>query len=255
MNWIEFFKPNDKCAFRLFCFHYSGAGASTFYPWVSKLPEDVELGAIQLPGRETRFDESLLTNMEEVISGLVEDFKSYLEKPFLLFGHSLGALISFELVRALKNLDLQSPMHLIVSGCRAPDLPSQRRHVHNLSDNDLVTSLLMYNGISKKIIVENPGFLELFLPIVRADFTIFETYDYLEKSPLNCDITAIGGKNDPLVSDDDIKRWRYQTSQNFRHLPVPGDHLFIKSNPGYVIDIVNEIIGNLKSSLNKRTTF
>ena len=135
MKWIESLKLNPQCNVRLICCHHSGGGASLFYPWVKYLSDIVEVAAIQLPGRETRFNEPLLNNLEDVIDGLTKEFRGILDKPYILFGHSLGGLICFELTRHLQNLSLRLPEHLIVSGCKAPHLPMRKKPIHGLPDD------------------------------------------------------------------------------------------------------------------------
>ncbi|OJW52767.1 MAG: hypothetical protein BGO67_04770 [Alphaproteobacteria bacterium 41-28] len=170
MKSLEFFKPNKNSKIRLFCFHHGGGSASTFYPWVTLLP--VEVVAIQLPGRETRYKEPLLESMKEVVPHILEDFKKYTEKPFVIFGHSVGALIGFELVRSLRRLRLSLPLHLVMSGCKAPHLPLGRRSLHDLPTPKLISELTIYNGIPSEILNGDPELLDLFFPIIRADFKI-----------------------------------------------------------------------------------
>lgn len=239
MSWVESLKPNPNAKLRLFCCHHSGVGASTYFPWINHIPNFVELKAIQLPGREARFGEPLLTNLDSVITGLMEEFTSFLDKPYLLFGHSVGALIVYELSKKLQMENAVLPKTLIVSGCRAPHLiPLQT--MHTLPDQEFIKKLMEYNGTPDEVI-NNQDLLELFLPILRADFCIGETYCYQKSQPLNCDIVAIGGAQDATVSIDRLKEWRLHTALEFSLQLFPGDHFFVKSALPEVLAFISHI--------------
>lgn len=248
MKWIELYKPESKSKVRLFCFHHGGGGASTFYKWAEKLPKTIELATVQLPGRESRFSEPLLQNMEDVIDELLKNFKGYLEKTFVFFGHSIGAKICFELTRALRRSGLSLPSHLIVSGCNAPHLPSRRRPIHTLPDEELIPELLIYNGTPPEILGDNNEIIKLYLPIIRADFKISEKYQFKIEEALPCNITAIHGKEDPTVQEDDVLKWDYHTASEFRYFSVSGDHFFIKSAETKVLDIITQILTEVDES-------
>jgi medium-chain acyl-[acyl-carrier-protein] hydrolase len=253
MQWIEFYKPNNKSKVRLFCFHHGGGGASAFYKWADKLPETIELGAVQLPGRENRFDEPLLQNMEEVIHGLLKNFDSYLGKPYIFFGHSMGAKISFELARALRNLNLPLPSHLVVSGCGAPHLPSDRPPIHALPDHEFISQLLIYNGIPPEIINNKEDLINLYLPIIKADFKILENYEFKIEEALPCNIVAIHGREDSTVEEENILEWKYHTAYNFRYFSTSGDHFFIKSAQNEVLNIIIQSLREAEE--NDKSTF
>lgn len=244
MKWVEFFQTNRKSKLRLFCFHHGGGGASTFYPWLKEMPEAVELATVQLPGRENRFREPLLDSIDAVIPLLLEDFKAYLDKPYVLFGHSLGGLISFELTRALRRQRLPLPHHLILSGTKAPHLPLNRKMLHNLPSDKLISELFIYNGVPKEILNGDKELMELFLPIIRADFKIRETYVYKEEAPLVCNITVLCGIEDLTVSMIETQQWKQYTLLNFKYFLIPGDHFFIKSAQKDVLDIIRQILKN-----------
>jgi surfactin synthase thioesterase subunit len=246
MKWIEYLKVNPDCDLRIFCFHYAGGSASMFFPWCKSLPEYVELAAIQWPGRESRFGETLVTSMHAIIQDLFEEFKLLLDKPFIVFGHSIGAIASFELAMKLYNCSVRLPEHLIVSGCRAPHLPLRRKPISNLSDDKLISELMHFNGTPKEIFAHKES-VELFLPIIRADFTVSETYNYLKEEPLPVKITAIHGQNDTIVCEADVEAWAKHTTDEFRKFTIRGDHFFIKSAQDDLINIINQIIANIKN--------
>ncbi len=224
---------------RLICCHHSGAGASSYHPWVKYLPDFMELKAIQLPGRESRLEETLLTDIAQVIDSLGNEFLTLLDKPYILFGHSLGALIAYELCQKLQFQKALLPTTLIVSGCRAPHLP-RSTHLHKLTEPEFIKKLFEYNGTPNEIL-NNSELLELFLPILRADFCISETYCYQPSPPLACNLIVLGGKKDNAVSIASLEAWKTHTTSAFKLHLFPGDHFFIKSYLSDVLQVINEI--------------
>lgn len=232
---------------RLFCFHYAGGSASIFRRWKKDLTAPVELIGIQLPGRETRFTETPLSNLTLVIENLIKVFPAYFDKPFIFFGHSIGALISFELTRAFRMKKYPLPQHLIVSGTKAPHIPLQRKVINNLTEPEFISELYSYNGIHP-ILMENMELLSLFIPTIRADFSIAETYFYMDEPPLSCPISAFGGLEDPHVLIKDLAGWNSQTCNEFKKYLFKGDHFFLtKESYIEVTEVVDKILLQSKS--------
>ena len=240
-DWFIPFKQERNSSVRLFCFHYGGGSASAFREWSKDIPDFAELIAIQMPGRESRFNEPLLNNVSEVVDQLFINFESYLDKPFIFFGHSTGALIAFEFTVALRKRRSIQPRHLIVSGTKAPQAPLRRSPIHALSDLQFIEELKKYNGIPDAII-ENKELMSLFMPTIRADFSISETYQYHNELPLDCPITALGGLNDHTFNHEDLLKWKEQTTSSFKHHILSGDHFFIKTSYQEVIKIINQVL-------------
>ncbi len=226
--WVIRPQPNPQARLRLLCLPYAGAGASIFYPWIKELPSDIELCAIQLPGRESRLRESPLTNLKPLIQTLLPLLKPYLDLPFALFGHSMGALLSFELFRELRRQNYPLPVHLFVSGRNAPQLIDLQPPIHRLPDSQFIEQIKHYNGISDEIL-QNTKLMQQFLPVLRADFAMIETYFYANEPPLDCPITAFGGLEDPKVSQAGLAAWDKQTKAEFNLQMFPGDHFFLNS--------------------------
>jgi len=240
-DWFVPFKYNKNSYIRLFCFHYGGGSASAYREWAKDLVDYVDLIAIQLPGRESRFSEPLLDNILDIVNKLSLNFYDYLDKPYILFGHSIGALISFECTRILRKKGMPQPKHLIISGTKAPQVPLKRPPIHCLLDSELIEKIREYNGIPSYIL-EDKELMDIFLPIIRADFCISETYSYYSEPPLACPITALGGLNDDTFDSQDLLKWQEQTSSSFEYKLLPGDHFFIKSSYQEVISIVNKAL-------------
>ncbi|NER37551.1 MAG: thioesterase [Oscillatoria sp. SIO1A7] len=237
--WLACPRPNSQARLRLFCFPYAGAGASVFYPWSSQLPEDIELWAVQPPGREKRLREPLLTSLSSLIETLVPILKPYLDCPFALFGHSIGALVIFALARELRRRNYPVPKHLFVSGRRAPQTPALHPPIHQLPDAAFLAELDRYNG-TPEAVLQNRDLMELFLPILRADLAIAETYSYVPEAPLDFPISAFGGLEDESVSPDRLAAWEKQSDRAFSLQMFPGGHFFFKSNPEALLKAISQ---------------
>lgn len=247
-KWFVQIKKVKNPHIKLFCFPHGGAGASTYNQWPGLLPEFVDMYAVQLPGRESRFTEPLLTDIEMVVDELSKifiessnDFFNGLNMKYLFFGHSIGALIAFELVQRLLETETQLPEHLIVSGALAPQLPLRRERIAAKPDELFFDEVLKYGGIPDYVF-ENPDLISVILPIIRADFSIFENYAYKKRDPLPIRISALGGIDDPTCLYQDLLSWKAQTGGEFRYYILPGDHFFIRSEFEKVMHILNDII-------------
>ncbi len=237
--WFVNFKKRPLKKFHLFYFHHSGGGASMFHPWVEHLSPSIELIAIQLPGRETRFTEKLTDSLIEILDNLTEGFTSFLETPFIVFGHSLGGILAYEFAREIYEKYALLPKHLIVSAMRAPHLP-RKSYLHMLNDRELAEKLKLFDGIDDKIL-QNEELLELFLPIIRSDLSISETYHSSTVKQMPCNITLLSGREDKTLSEQDIKEWKKYTKAEFKSLSFVGGHFFIKNNQNAIINYINDI--------------
>lgn len=241
--WFFPLTPNIQSAkLRLFTFHYAGGSASIFRPWVQDINSSIEIISIQLPGRETRFTETPFYDLKSLIEDLLKNFPIYFDKPFIFFGHSIGSFISFEFARILRRKKYPLPQHLIISGARAPHLPLRRKKLHNLPEKEFVSELFSYNGIPSALL-EDKDILNLFIPMIRADFTVSETYHYIEEDSLKCPISAFGGTEDPYVSREEISSWQSHTTAAFNPYFFKGDHFFFtKDSYQEVVHTVGKII-------------
>ena len=227
-NWFVPPRTNSAVRFRLFCFPYGGAGASIFQTWSSKLPSEIEICPIQLPGRENRLQETPLTRLKPLLQTLAPLLEPYLNVPFAFFGHSLGALLSFETARELRRRNCQQPVHLFVSGSRAPQLPDLEPPIHRLPEPKFIEAIKRYQGTPEEI-ANDPEVMSLYLPALRADMTILETYFYATEPPLDCEITAFGGLEDRQIDQEQIMSWREQTAQEFSLQMFAGNHFFLQT--------------------------
>lgn len=238
-SWIICPRPNSQAKLRLFCFHYAGGGAFAFRPWPNSLPSNVEICAVTLPGREMRLMEAPFNNIQPLLKALEKAIFPYLDKPFAFFGHSMGALVSFELAQLLRQNHGLSPLQLFVSGYHAPQVLDKDPPIHGLPESEFLEELRSYNGTPEEVF-NNTEFMELFLPTLRADFAILENYIYSPHPPLNCPITALGGLQDKKCSLDDLEAWQEQTNNQFSLRMFPGDHFFLNSYRDILLDYLTQ---------------
>lgn len=209
--------------------------------WPRKLPSDIELCAIQLPGRSNRLAEPSYTNILAIARAIAAEIVPLLDMPFAFFGHSMGAVIGFELARLLRAEGRPLPLHLFVSGRQAPQIPDDDPVTYNLPNHEFINELRRLNGTPKEAL-EHPELMELLSPIIRADFEAIQTYEYIPDKPLDCPITAFGGLQDRDVSRENLEAWRQQTTSSFLLRMLPGDHFFVNSARDVIITIVAQTL-------------
>lgn len=224
-KWVAFFSKPSVAKARLFCFPYAGGSAQVFKPWSDSLPDSLQLCAIQLPGRSSRFSEPSFTAIEPLVESLSREIRPFLDLPFVFYGHSLGAAVSFELSRTLAREGIV-PQFLFVSGRNAPHQPRRRPPIHHLPDGEFKSELLEMNGTPQEIL-ENQELMELMLPMLRADFTISETYKFQQGPTLQCPLASFGGEKDPDVDEEGVRGWGEHTGAAFHWHMLPGDHFFL----------------------------
>jgi len=238
-SWIACRKPNPQARLRLFCFPYAGTGASIFRTWSNGLPADVEVCPVQFPGRGTRLMETPFTQLSPLVQALAQALVPLLDKPFAFFGHSLGALVGFELARQLRRQFGVQPVRLFVSADRAPQIPPRDRPIHALPEREFLVELRRLNGIPGKVL-EEAELMQIMLPVLRADFAVYETYVYSTEPPLNCVISSFGGLQDDRVSRGDLEAWRDQTSDSFSLRMFPGDHFFLNTTQALLLQVLSQ---------------
>jgi surfactin synthase thioesterase subunit len=225
---------------RLFCFPYAGAGASIFVQWIDGLLPDVEVCPVQLPGRENRIAEPCLTRIDEVADFATEALMPYFDTDFAFFGHSLGALIAYQVAQRLAAST--SPQHLIVSGRRAPQILRRDEPTWNLPDPDFKEHLKSLNGTPTEVL-DNDELMQLLLPTIRADFYLDETYFHVDNcQKLRCPITVLTGDRDVEVSESNILPWKDLTINEFKVKTLRGDHFFINKNVNLVLKSLANIL-------------
>lgn len=239
-RWLKCFNPKPESAFRLFCCPPAGSGTLFFRNWaLGDLFPEAEMHAICFPGRESRFREPLFTDINQLIDALLPNMLSYLDKPFLIFGHSLGAIIGFEIAHRLQSQDLPLPIKLFVSARQAPGVDLQNKGLHLLPDSELKEELRLYAG-TPEAVLHDDGFMKLLLPIVRADLQMNETYNFVHRVQLDCPISAFAGLNDPVTSVSDVNCWAEHTKQEFKLHTYAGGHFPTRQEIISIMSIIKD---------------
>ncbi|SCL23262.1 Acyl transferase domain-containing protein [Micromonospora pallida] len=226
-DWLVRGTPDPDARLRLFCLPYAGGNAALFRTWPGELPDGVEVCPIQLPGREQRHREPAFTQMSALVQTLGGVLRPYLDQPFALFGHSMGALVAYELTRHLRRRELPAPTHLYVSAARAPHLPDLEPPLHRLPEPRLIEKLRAMDGTPEEMLGD-PETIALYLPVLRADFALVETRIHQTEPPLDVPLTAFGGERDDKVTEEQLAAWRDQTTTGFALEMLPGDHFFVQ---------------------------
>jgi medium-chain acyl-[acyl-carrier-protein] hydrolase len=243
-GWLEVARPVRAPAVRLFCFPHVGAGASLYRSWSDRLPESVEVCAVQLPGRETRFVEAAFDRVEDLVRALAAALRDKLDPPFSLFGHSMGALVAFELSRALRRQGRAGPAWLFVSAAPAPQRPRRVPPRHCLPEAAFRAMLREMGGTEDEVL-RNDEMMGLLGPRLRADFSICDSHDYVAEAPLDCPISAFGGIHDGEVPREDLLAWREQTRAAFTVRMLPCGHFFLPEAAGDVLAAVAQDLAML----------
>jgi NADPH:quinone reductase-like Zn-dependent oxidoreductase/surfactin synthase thioesterase subunit/NAD(P)-dependent dehydrogenase (short-subunit alcohol dehydrogenase family)/SAM-dependent methyltransferase/aryl carrier-like protein len=254
-KWIIRIKKVENPRLRLFCLPYFAGGASIFNTWHELLPDDIEVCAIQLPGREERGDEKPFDDVFELASKLTEVMEPLLTTPCAFYAHSSGAGVALELARYLrKNLDVH-PTRFMVGGWRAPHLESPFEFLNAINEDEVYKEKNIPNikGHLRSLeipdsIIDNDAVFNEMLPALRADILLGKKYKYYDEEPLNCPLTAFAGKDDSVFSEDQIKEWRQHTSNKFKFEVIQGSHLFCRDNKEELLKYVTEELSDLISN-------
>jgi len=225
-SYVFYPKPNPQARMRLFCFPYAGGTAAVFRNWSQSFPSQIELCSIQYQGRGGRLAEPLKDDVVEIMNACYDDLEPLLNKPFAFFGHSMGALVSYEFARRLQREGKPGPFELFVSGSVAPHEKSVDDPTYNLPDAEFIAELRRLQGTPAEVL-DNAELMQLMLPIIRADFKASQTYAYVPGPPLECSLRAFGGLQDELVPREQVETWRQHTRGSFRAQMLPGDHFFL----------------------------
>jgi acyl transferase domain-containing protein/NADPH:quinone reductase-like Zn-dependent oxidoreductase/surfactin synthase thioesterase subunit/SAM-dependent methyltransferase/aryl carrier-like protein len=246
-KWIIRKKKVENPRLRLYCLPYFAGGASIFSTWHELLPDDVEVCAIQFPGREERGNEKPFDDVFELVAKLAEVMEPLLTAPAAFYAHSSGAGVALELARYLrKKLDVH-PMLFMVGGWRAPHLESPFQFLNAIAEDEVYMEKNIPNikGHLRSLeipesVIENEAVFNEMLPSLRADILLGKKYTYYEDEPLDCPLTAFAGKNDTVFSEDQIKAWKQHTSNEFMYELINGGHLFCRDNKEVLLRIVKD---------------
>ena len=239
--WLHIPKPKAQATLKLICFPYAGGNTRSFNNWVKILPDNVELIIITMPGRGSRFGEPVVDCMDILTDTLIEELKPHLKCETVFFGHSLGARVAFELQLKIKRACMQGPSHFIASGSANPGKNRSKEHTHLLNDLDFIKKLKSLNGTPPEIL-QNEELMAIFLPVLRGDFKLADTYSYTGTEKILCNLSVFIGRDDEISKQEQLD-WKNFFIGHFTFKEFNGDHFFI--------DTYNEDVGNAICNLIK----
>ncbi|WP_445231445.1 thioesterase II family protein [Duganella rhizosphaerae] len=223
---------------RLYCFPYAGGSAGVFSQWRKRVDGDIEVCAVQLPGRGTRFHELPVRDLDLLVDVLAERIAGQPPLPFAFFGHSLGALVAFEVSSRLQEIGGALPLGLMVSGCSSPRLREPPENLHLLPKDELIRALQNYQGTPAEVL-NNAELMELVLPVLRADFALAERYQYVPRPPLAMPIAVLAGRDDEYTTLEQVDAWRLETTGTCEVHWFDGHHFFLQKQADAVNLYVN----------------
>jgi surfactin synthase thioesterase subunit len=228
---------------KLFFLPYAGGSASVFLNWKRGLNQAIDIKPLELAGRGKRIHEPFYESVDEAATDIFKAISMEAgEGKYAIYGHSMGTILAYEVSKKIKAAKLNEPQHIFFSGRNSPDILSTTKDMHNLSDDDFIEAVLDYGGTNKEIF-ENEDLKIMFLPILRADFEMLEKYRFqYDDFKLHCNITVLNGKEDRLVSFEDIKKWEAITHGSCRFYEFLGGHFFINNYKDEICKIINETL-------------
>lgn len=242
--WLIPIGTRDRPRARVLCVPYAGAGTSAFREWPVIVPQWLEVWAVRLPARESRLAEPPIGHVAPVVAAIADQLAELDPLPYALYGHSMGALVSFELARELRRRGVAQPRHLFCSGRRGPQIPDALPGIHHLPKPEFLAAVRRLNGIPERLLAE-PGLIDLIEPALRADFAVCETHRHTQGPPLGYGISVFGGWSDPTTTRDQLEAWRAHTRSTFRMHMYAGDHFFIHTNrDAFLADLLADFPGD-----------
>lgn len=238
--WIFGRQPRPEARVRLFCFPYAGGGASIYRGWQALLPEAIEVCPVQLPGRENRIKEAPYTRVEPLVEALVPALAPLMDRPFALFGHSMGALIAFELARALRRANAPLPIHLFAVALPAPHLRWPARH--DLPREELLMLIRRYSATPEAVLQDEELLDRHILPLLRADFAITDAYAHTNEPPLALPFSVFGGAQDAVVPAEALPEWAAHSTYPLAQRMFEGGHFFPAADREAVARAISEAL-------------
>jgi len=234
-------RPQAAPLMRLYCFSYAGGSAAVYAGWQALLGPEVEVCAVQLPGHGARMGEAPLSALAQVVEAVAAVIARQGPLPFAFFGHSLGALLAFELARHCMRQRLALPVRVFVSGSDAPAMRCNLPRLHLLPDAQLIAALRQYNGTPAELLAHRE-LMALVLPMIRADFALVENYAYRSFLRLPVPFTVLAGRDDAHVDLAQLDGWRKETSASCDFAMFDGDHFFIDACRAEVLACVADAL-------------
>ena len=231
-NWFRRFHPSPEAKTRLVCLPHAGGSATFYFPVSKSLAPDVEVLGVQYPGRQDRRHEPFLTSIGAIADRVAELLRGKDDRPLALFGHSMGAMVAYEVARRLEAAGTPAEA-LFVSGRRAP---SRQRDdsVHTRTDDGVLAELRRLSGTEMDLLGDE-DVVRMILPVVRNDYRAVETYRDTASTPLSTPVVAFTGTDDPVASVDEVASWAEHTTADFELVPLAGGHFFLTRHQDVIL--------------------
>ncbi|MEU3188840.1 alpha/beta fold hydrolase [Streptomyces sp. NPDC006923] len=237
-NWIRRFHPSEEARVRLVCFPHAGGSAPFYFPMSQKLSPGVDVLSLQYPGRQDRRQDRRIDTIAEYADIIAAELRPWLDLPTAFFGHSMGAVLAFEVTRRLEKDPGYSPVRIFASGRRAPS-SYRDENVHKRDDDGIVAEMRLLSGTNPQIL-GNEEILRMVMPAIRSDYTAIETYRAELSAIVRAPITVLTGDDDPKTSPEEAEAWRGHTSDAFDIHTFPGGHFYLAAHQEKIIKIVSE---------------
>jgi medium-chain acyl-[acyl-carrier-protein] hydrolase len=250
--WIAKTGRQPGARVRLFCFPYAGASSAVFRTWPSRFSGDVDAVLVELPGRGSRMREQCFTDLGDLVEATYHGICHAFDRPFAFFGHSMGALLAFELTRLLRRRGEMLPIQLFLSGHAGPRVPRDDSPRHGLPREEFIAELRRMNGTPAEVL-ENPELMDILLPLLRADFSVSETYKYTSEPPLSTPMTVFGGLHDKHISSQEFRMWSEECEGPFALRMIPGDHFFLHSQEAALVEEIHRGLARVQQKANTKT--
>ncbi|MFJ6619293.1 thioesterase II family protein [Kitasatospora sp. NPDC091335] len=239
--WLIRFHPTQGAEARLVCLPHAGGSASYYFPMSRALTPRADVIAVQYPGRQDRRAEPCITDVGELADAIAAELKGHLDLPLVLFGHSFGAMLAFEVARRLEQDGHTGPLHVVASGRRAPST-HREESVHTRDDDGVIAEMRLLSGTDARLLADEE-LMRMALPAIRGDYTAVETYRAEPGASTRAPITVLTGDADPRTSATEAAAWQDHTSGGFALHTFPGGHFFLGDHADDVVRIVAGCLG------------
>lgn len=236
---------------RLISIPFAGGSFYTYRNLIPHLSDSIKMVAVDFPGRGGRFSEPLVTHADDLTEDVYRQVFEHFSEPYAVYGHSLGALIGFLMVRRIASAGMPLPLHLFVGGMKGPSRKRGTQTRHLLPDGEFIDMLKEFNGTPEELLA-NPEMLDLFLPVLRADFQINDTYTYQTAGKIDVPMTVFWGSKDKNVSEETVRAWQNETTGDFSMIRFEGDHFFLFDHFETIGRLISNTLADSQERLNKQ---